>query len=192
MITYSGCGDAFGGVVAAIVVGPELAVTVAHGVAQADTIEVEWAETSYQGRVVAYSSRSDLALVAIQGLELDAVTFGAPVTGSEIRLVGGLASREPVLAVDQTLTIRIEEVLGTERVEREGVKLTGDAAVGDSGGGLFDGSDALVGIVFAVSDDGSGAVWATAASEITALLESEEGEWACDPARSRLVDTGQA
>ena len=191
MITYTGCGDAFGGEVAAIVVGPELAVTVAHGVAQADTIEVEWAGAGHPGRVVAFSSRSDLALVEVPGLQADAVEVGVPVPGSEVRLVGGLASGELPLAVDDTPTIRIEEVLGTERIQRAGVKLTGDAAVGDSGGGLFDGDDALVGLVFAVSEDGSGAVWATGSSEITALLHGGRGEWGCDPARSRLVDTGQ-
>jgi len=46
-------------------------------------------------------------------------------------------------------------------------------------------------VVFAVSGDGSGEVWATAASEITALLAENEREWRCVPARSRLVNEGQ-
>lgn len=191
MIAFTGCGDAFGGEVAAVVVGPELVVTVAHGLAQADTLEVAWDQTGYQGSVVAYSSRSDLALVDVSGLDADPVDFGVPVAGSEVRMVGGLASNQLPLTVDDTPTIRIEEVLGTDRVEREGVKLFGDAADGDSGAGLFDAHDALVGVVFAVSDDGSGEVWATAASEINALLADGDGEWRCDPARSRLVEPGQ-
>jgi S1-C subfamily serine protease len=191
VITHAGCGDGFDGEVAAMVVGPELAVTVAHGVAQADSIEVHWGDARLPARVVAYSSRTDLALVAAPGLEADPVAFGAPKTGSEVRMVGGLASGALPLVVEGTPTIRIEEVLGTDRVEREGVELAGEAADGDSGAGLFDRGDALVGLVFAVSDDGSGEVWATASSEIIALMAETERDWRCDAARSRLVDAGQ-
>ena len=191
MIAYTGCGDAFDGQVAAIVVGPDLAVTVAHAVAQAATVEVGSAGTTYPGRVVAYDSRTDLALVAAPGLDADPVEIGIPAAGSDVRMVGGLASGDLPLAVVDTPTIRIEEVLGSDRVERAGVKLAGNAAVGDSGAGLFDAGGALVGVVFAVSDDGSGEVWASASSEITALLSQAEGDWQCDAARSRLVAPDQ-
>ena len=191
MISYTGCGDGFGGEVAAIVVGPGLALTVAHGVARADALDVRRGDTTYPGRVVAFSSRTDLALVAAIGLEGNPVALGVPAAGSEVRMVGGLTTEASPLVVEDTPTIRIEEVLGSERVERAGLKLIGDAADGDSGAGVFDGSDELVGVVFAVSDGGSGEVWATAASEIAALLAGGDGEWLCDPARSRLVQAGQ-
>ena len=187
-VIVTGCGDGFAGNVAAIAVGPGLAVTVAHGVAQADGVVVEWRGSSHPAQVVVYDGRSDLALLAVPGLEVDEVELGVPAEGSAVTMVGGLASATVSLEVSETLTIRIEEVLGTRRVERAGLRLTGPAVVGDSGAGLFDTSGALVGVVFAVSDEGSGEVWASAATEIEALLDAPAGTWACDPARSRLVD----
>lgn len=190
-IEVSGCGDAFDGRVGGVVVAEEKVVTVAHAVAQADAISVGWGGRILHGEVVGYDSRSDLALIAVSGLDGSDVEFGEPASGEVVTLVGGLVSGDLEVTVDQVLTIRIEQVLGTERVERAGLELRVAAAVGDSGSGLFDKEGRLAGILFAVNDDGSEVGWATAASEVSALLSQPPVAWTCDPARSRLVSFHQ-
>lgn len=190
-IDVSGCGDAFDGRVGGVVVADERVVTVAHGLAQADGISVGWAGQTRVGEVVGYDSRTDLAVVAVPGLEATRVEFGQPASGDRLTLVGGLASGDVDATVDRVLTIRIEEVLGTERVERAGLKLGVVAEIGDSGAGLFDRAGRLGGVVFAVNDDGSAIGWATAASEVATLLGQSPEPWGCDPGRSRLVRLDQ-
>lgn len=187
VIEASGCGDAFDSRVGGVVVADEKVVTVAHGLAQAEDIVVDWGGRTFHGEVVGYDARTDLALVAVMGLDAFDVEFGRPASGDVVTLVGGLVSGDVEATVDQVMTIRIEEVLGTERVERAGLELRVAAEIGDSGAGLFDTEGRLAGVLFAVNDDGAEVGWATAAGEVSALLSGPTEVWDCDPARSKLV-----
>ena len=165
-VEVSGCGDAFDTSVAGVVVAPERVVTVAHGVSQADGVSVVWSEAKFVARVVGYDARSDLALVAVPGLSMTPVPVAETRANAGVDVIGGLASGNVTATVTDVATIRIEEVLGTERASREGLELEVQAAVGDSGAGVFDEKGRLVGVLFAVNDDGSNVGWATAATEI--------------------------
>lgn len=187
VVHASGCGDAFDTSAAGIVVAPERVVTVAHAVGQGDDVSVEWSEAVFAARVVGYDARTDLAAVEVPGLNMTPVLFNEARAAAAVDVIGGLASGDLAATVTDILTIRIQEVLGTERVTREGLKLAVPAAVGDSGAGVFDDKGRLVGVLFAVNDDGSSIGWATAASEVEALMDRDLEEWRCDPSRSRLV-----
>lgn len=186
-VEVSGCGDAFDTSVAGVVVAPERVVTVAHGVSQADDVSVVWSEAEFVAHVVGYDPRADLALVAVPGLNMTPVPFAEARPAARVDVIGGLASGHVAATVKDVATIRIEEVLGTERVSRQGLELEVQAAVGDSGASVFDEKGRLVGVLFAVNDDGSDVGWATAATEVEALMGSEPEDWRCDPFRSRLV-----
>jgi len=190
-VAAAGCGDGFDTTVAGVVVGHDLVVTVAHGVAQADAIVVTRNGVTFAGTVVGLDSRTDLALVSVPGVGGDEIVPGEITPGRTVTIAGGLASGDLGAVVTRTATIRIERVLGTDRVERAGIELAAGATVGDSGAGVFDDEGRLLGVLFAVNDDGSEAVWATAVSEVVELLEAPRARWICDPSRSRLVPGDQ-
>lgn len=180
-IDVTGCGLAFDGAVAGVVIGPETVVTVAHGVIQGDEFVVDGRSAS----VTALDVRSDLALLHVPGLRREALTLAAARTGTRARVVGGLSSPSMDVAVVATPTIRIEEVLGTRRIERAGLELDARLDEGDSGAAVVVG-DRLVGVVFAVDEARSGAAWAVSSSEIEALLQMSATSWECDGTKSRL------
>ena len=190
-VAAAGCGDGYDTTVAGAVVDRDLVVTVAHGVAQADAIVVGRQGLTFGATVVVLDLRSDLALLSVPGIGGDEIVAGRTASGEAVTIVGGLASGDLDAVVTRTATIRIEEVLGTDRVERAGIELSARARVGDSGAGVFDDEGALVGVVFAVNDDGSDVVWATAASEVTDLFHAPRARWGCDPSRSRLAPVDQ-
>lgn len=181
-VTFSGCGDAYAGAVAGVVVGPDLVATVAHGVIQGDEFRVG----DLRGTVVALDRRTDLALIEVAGLDAVPVRLASAAEGGEVTIEGGLSSDSTVAEVVSTPTIRIEEVLGTRRVERLGVELRAELDEGDSGAGVFDFQRRLVGIVFAVNDERDGVAWAVAAAEVELLLSADLGSWKCVPGDSRL------
>lgn len=189
-VEVSGCGDAFETSAAGIVVAPERVVTVAHAVSQGDAVSVSWSQAEFAAHVVGYDARTDLAVVAVPGLNMTPVPLAAAHPTASVSVVGGLASGTLTATVTEVLTIRIQEVLGTERVSRKGLELAVSAAVGDSGAGVFDEEGRLVGVLFAVNDDGSSVGWATAATEVEALMSRDPEEWRCDPSRSRLIAQG--
>ena len=61
------------------------------------------------------------------------------------------------------------------------------ASRGDSGAGIYDGSDRLIGMLFAVQGD-SGIAWATAADEIEDLLDTELSLYECDEPGSFIAE----
>ena len=186
VLAIAGCGDAFDSEVGGVVVGVDRVLTVAHAVVQAGAIEVKGPLGAFSGRVVAVDRRTDLALVVVDGMGAEEVLLGAVAQGDTVAVRGGLASGEVEGEVVEVVDIGIEEVLGTNRVERHGLRLRAGLVVGDSGAGVF-ADGALVGLVFAVNEDGSGTAWATSAREIEALLRGGEATWTCDPDQSRLV-----
>ncbi|MEX2654724.1 MAG: serine protease [Acidimicrobiia bacterium] len=187
VVQYSGCGDGFGGAASGVLVGPERVVTVAHAVAQADAVFVGWNAVDHEAHVIGYDPRTDLALLDVPGLIADPVAFAEAQISSPVAIVGGLVSGDVNATVAAVVKIRIEEVLGTRKVSRHGLELRAPAVVGDSGAGVYDERGRLVGVIFAVNDDGSAVAWATAAREVQALLERNPENWECDPQRSRLV-----
>lgn len=185
-VTFSGCGQAFDGSVAGVVVGPGLVVTVAHGVIQGDGFRIEGSDA----QVVALDRRSDLALLEVsEGFDTSDARLGTVQPDDEVWIVGGLVTPDVVGTVAATPTIRISEVLGTVRVSRAGLEIRADLDEGDSGAGVFDSDRRLVGMVFAVNDERDGVAWGVAASEIEALLAANRGVWECVSADSRLRES---
>jgi S1-C subfamily serine protease len=190
-LEVEGCGHAFATSGSGVAVDRGLVVTVAHLIVQADGVRVRTAAGVQEASVLVVDRRSDLALVGLGSIDASPVHLRDAAAGEVVTIVGGRASGDVPATVRRTLDIRIEEVLGTERVLRRGLELRADASVGDSGAGVFGHDGDLLGIVFAVASDGSDTTWATSASEISVLLDARRGTWGCDPSRSELVRTDQ-
>ena len=173
-IETTGCGDAFAGGGRGFDLGDGLVVTAAHVVAQADGVLVD----GRPGSVVAWDGRSDPALLRVES-DLPAADLTAAGAGTNGTILGRAGS--VVRAVD----VRIEAVLGSERVVRSGYEIAAPVRVGDSGAGFVDASGALVGILFAVGDP-DGAAWLVASDEVEVLLSRAEVTHRCNPERSRL------
>ncbi len=133
-------------------------VTNNHVVSGASKITVRTRDTTeYSASIVGTDEKTDLAVIKIEAKGLKAAEYGVSkdlVVGQPVLAIGN-----PLGELGGTVTDGIISALDRE-VEIEGQKMTllqTDASVnpGNSGGGLFDGSGKLIGIVNAKSS-GSG------------------------------------
>lgn len=187
MIEVTGCGLAGSSQGSGIAVGGDLVVAPAHLVLQADTVEVNLSGEAYTAAVVALDRPKDLALLRVEDISFDLLEFGTLAAGDRATLIGGSTSGSLPVRVVERVTLTIEEALGTDRYARLGYQLEVAAARGDSGAGIYDASDRLIGMLFAVQGD-SGIAWATAADEIEALVDTDLSLYECDQADSFIAE----
>lgn len=164
-----GSATAFGSGVA---VGGGLAVTVAHLVVHARTIEASVAGSPMETvTVAAVDLERDLAVLRIPTDEIPETETTILDPGERGHIVGSAASGTVPFEVKRRVNLTIEDVLGTDRHARLGYEVAAVTTDGDSGAGAYDGENRLVGLVFAVGEDGATS-WLTASSEIEDLLAS--------------------
>lgn len=187
-ISTAGCGFASSSGGSGVAIGGDIVLVTAHSVLQASDITVEIDGASHPGVVVALDRPRDLALLRVVGLDLPDVETIDLNVGSEVLMIGGLASGSQKAVVTERATVSIEEALGTRRFERLGYQLDVTAADGDSGAGVYDSKGRLGGIIFAVQPDTEFA-WATAASEIEPMLNGPLSSFVCDEDTSFLVES---
>ncbi len=185
-VETGGCGLATGRIGAGVVVEDELVVTVAHLVAEAETVRVQDGVDAVEAPVVAIDLKRDLALLRIEGMRFPALDTSPAEVGDTGRIIGGVTAPSIVYTVEDRVALTIEEVLGTSRHRRLGYRLRANTGDGDSGAGAFDDAGRLVGIVFAT---GGGSTWVTAAWEVEDFLARHRDAvdpLICDRERSRL------
>lgn len=189
-IDTTGCGLAADRMGSGVAVGDGLVLTVAHLVVRSDRLAVN--ETS-GGRVdavvVAVDLDLDLAVLRLPANGLAAIETASADTGAMGSIVGGAASGTVPFQVNGIVRISIEEILGSERHSRLGYKLDATTTTGDSGAGAYDEDDRLIGIVFAISDEGE-TTWITSsavAAEFLAAHADDRTPIVCDPDASRLA-----
>lgn len=155
----------------------DLVVTNAHVIVGIDEIRVHtFAGSELIGVPVAFDADADLALLSIPDAGLDPLplTDDAAVAPGTIGAVvgwgdGPLPDPTP-FRIDRRVTVRIERVADTERVERRSWLLAAEIDRGDSGAPLVDSAGAVVGIAFATSTASDGVGYAVRTSEIEELL----------------------
>lgn len=193
-IETTACGG--GGVGSGFLIAPDYVATVAHVVANADTVAVRDDDQDASGVVVGFDQSHDLALVRLSH----------PLSGH----VFHLASTQPevgttVAAIGYPLagprSLSRGTVSGLDRSgSTETANLTGliqtDAAInpGNSGGPLIDTSGTVVGLVDAKSTQGEGIGYAIPADAAGGLFRSwqdsprpQYGSGCADPYGSRSV-----
>lgn len=196
-IETTACGHSSATSGVGVAIGEDRVLTAAHTVSGAgEVVVVPQRGKDTVGTVVAYDQRSDLAVLAVEGLVIGS-DFDIPLSLTDVELgvveagddvvVHGTAGGSLAATVTKRAEIRIEGVRSSERGSRFGFLLDVPVELGDSGAPVFDTDDRLVGIVFGRSGDREGRTFAVRAEEIEALLAEPEREWACDPNEHELV-----
>jgi len=188
-LATTGCGDAADRVGSGIAVADGVIVTAAHLVARADAIEVEIGGDAAQRASLRYiDTQVDVAVLTTVPNGFPTVRTWVAAAGGTGDIVGGATSGTVPYVIERVVDISIEEVLGTERFNRIGYDLEAPTARGDSGAGVYDDRNRLIGMVFAVSEE-DGSTWATATSEIEPVIEAAAQAattLVCDPETSQV------
>ena len=145
-----GAGSSGSGWVAA----PELVVTNAHVVAGNDRVAIrqEGAWRGYEAEVVAVDETNDVAVLAVDEMDLPVLTASEPEPGESVAIVGypfgGPLDIEPgrIGGTSQTIT---RDAYGNGPVNRYITSIRGEANPGNSGGPVVNGEGEVVGTVFA-------------------------------------------
>lgn len=156
-------------------IASDLVVTGAHVVLGLDPIEVRTFDgRELTGSAVAFDPEADLAIVAVAGADLDPLPLAPTTADDTVGMLagwhGGVAPDPTPFRIDRPVTVRIEAVATTERVDRPSWLLAADVDRGDSGGALVDQRGSVVGVAYASSRQGDGVGYAVRASEIEAVL----------------------
>lgn len=186
-ITTGACGDASGTSGSGIVVDRDVVLTAAHVVIGATSVDVTIGDVTAPGTVVRLDPRRDLASVRLETPAFDPVSTGFATAGSEVSIHGSASGPTDAVVV-RRVTITVDDVRATSRSKRDGYELDTVIAKGDSGAGVFDAEDRLVGVVFSESSERTGIGFAVSSAELHHLLEQDEASYECDPTRSRIVE----
>ena len=164
------------------VIGKDLIVTVAHGVAgQTSTSITTINGQGLNAKVVAIDINLDLALIYVDSTKsttnLSPLKFADAVEGSETRFVAFEDSKQFVLSakIKKILRINTEDIYLKNKVSRPGLEVEARVVVGNSGGPLINHKDEIVGLVWATSRTEKNLAWATrieAADKLLALLST--------------------
>jgi S1-C subfamily serine protease len=171
------------------VYAPERVMTNAHVVAGVDEPTVELGERRLDARVVLFDPVTDVAVLAVQGLELPSLEFAAePVEDGADAVVVGYPEDGPFRPDSARVRARIEargsDIYGEQPVVREVYALRGRVRPGNSGGPVLGPSGQVVGVVFAAAADEPEVGYALTAEEVA--QEAERGRTA-----ERPVDVGR-
>jgi hypothetical protein len=150
-------------------------VTVAHAIAGATSISVvDHADELHPATVRAFDKDRDLAVLEVPGLDVPALDSAPGHIGPGATLIW---SREDGVTRDDVdvtrkLAVTIEDIYVEEIVERQAIEFRGDIGVGNSGGAVLSPTGEVTGIIYARSRGRDGVGFATASSELDALLRT--------------------
>jgi len=164
------------------VIGKDLIVTVAHGVAgQTSTSITTVSGQVLNAKVVAIDINLDLALIYVDSAKsttkLLPLKFGDAVAGSETRFVAFEDSQQFAISakIKEILRIDTEDIYLKNKISRPGLEIKTRVVVGNSGGPLINHKSEIVGLVWATSRTEKNLAWATrieAADKLLALISS--------------------
>ena len=161
------------------IVGNELVLTVAHAVAGAedDLHVVTPAGKEHGVEVVELNSDLDLALLLVKDLEGDSISFGSTGKGDTGSIIAVNSDHEVEL-IDYTILRQVKarsgDIYDEGHVERDALDIQAELHPGVSGAPLIDHQGAMVGMVFAISNDREEAGYALATTEIGSFIESAD------------------
>jgi S1-C subfamily serine protease len=156
-----------GGNGAGVVIEPNRVLTAAHVVDDARRVSVEHDGRRYQGDVIAADAVSDLALIAVPGLEVPPLPLATetPNLGQDVWAVGAPGES---LSVTRGVVSAVVDLGGISHIQT-------DAAInqGNSGGPLLGGDGTVVGIVVSKSTVLDGVGFAVTPTGIRSFLDDE-------------------
>ena len=170
-------------------ISPTRVVTNAHVIAGVAEPSVEMASGEVvTGRTVYFDPAEDLAVLAVDPLDVPALEIGEPADAGATGYVMGFPAGGPFVAgpaiVQARDVSRINDIYGGSPSELEIYQLNADVRQGNSGGPLVDEQGRVIGVVFARAVEGSAVGFA--------LTAQQAGEVLTDPESfTETVSTGQ-
>ncbi|PPK65814.1 MarP family serine protease [Actinokineospora auranticolor] len=171
------------------VISPERVMTNAHVVAGTDEVGVEVQGDSLRARVVHYDPETDVAILAVPGLEVDPLPFapGDAASGQDGIVLGypldGPYTASPARVRDR-IPLRGPDIYDASTVNRDVFTLRAKVLSGNSGGPLINPAGEVIGVVFGAAVDNSETGFALTAAEV----RDEVGR---APSLSQPVSTGR-
>jgi len=155
-------------------VADTLVVTNAHVILGLDEATVQLLDgTEFSAVPVAFDPVADLAVLRVDGASFVPLPLGtAPdhTIGAVFGWERGPVVEPTPFRIDRPVTVRIEAVGTSERIERKSWLLAAFIESGDSGAALVDHNGVVVGIAYATTIRGAGVGYAIRASELEALI----------------------
>lgn len=184
-VTTTACGVASGTSGSAVLIEEGRALTAAHTVIGAGSVEVDFGGVTRTAEIIGLNPRSDLALLEVPGIAAREVLLGEAEAGQQVTYVNGSGDVQTA-EVTRRVEIRIEEERSTVRSSRFGFEIDTSVELGDSGAGVFDDRGRLIGVIFGVSLSRDDRSFAVRTQEITELLDTPEERFLCNPLDDRV------
>ena len=170
-------------------IAPDRVVTNAHVIAGVSEPAVELPDGQVAtGRAVYFNSSSDLALLAVDGLDAAPAPVGATMSPGEQGYVMGYPAGGPFVAGPALVQARavstVNNIYGSSPSDLEVYQLGADVRQGNSGGPLVDAEGNVAGVVFARAMEG-GEVGFAVTAEAAGEVLSDPGSF------TESVSTGQ-
>lgn len=181
------CGQSQSG--SGFAVSPTRVLTNAHVIAGVAEPAVEMPDGEVlSGRAVHFDPASDLALIAVDGLDVAPLGISEGIDVGESGYVMGYPAGGPFSAGSAVVQARdvsaVNNIYGSSPRPLEIFQLSADVRQGNSGGPLIDQSGDVAGVVFARAVEGSNVGFA--------ITADQAGDVLTDPERySETVSTGQ-
>ena len=153
----------------------DLIVTNAHVILGIDDIRIHTFDGGEVGaEAVAFDPVADLALLQVADVDFAPLPLSFAAGAGDVGMLVGW-ERAPFpdptpYRIERPVTVRIEAVADTERIERPAWQLAAEVDIGDSGAALVDDNGDVIGVAFAASTEGGAVGYAVRATEVDALL----------------------
>ena len=187
-LTTTACGHASKTTGAGVIAEDGWVIAAGHVVSGAGSVTVSGPFGQQTGEVVVLDKAADLALIAVPGVSAAPIELAGSSSGASVELAGGGPSGSLQASVIRPVEVRVEAVRSTERISRVGYELDVRVELGDSGGGVFDSQDRLVGVVFGRPLNDEPRSFIVGQDAVAQLLATDRtGSWSCDPEQHRVV-----
>lgn len=177
----SACNDVQTG--SGFVVSRNRVVTNAHVVAGVtDPVVESRSGQSARGRVVLFDPARDLAVIALESLNVSPLELAAAATPGETAAVQGYPFGGPFVSRAATVlnasTVSVADIYGSGQYQRHIYTLAADVQPGNSGGPLLDGTGDVLGVVFAKDKTLGNVGYALTDQELSAVASAAPTEMA--------------
>jgi S1-C subfamily serine protease len=162
------------------VIAPQRVMTNAHVVAGSSEVSVESGDRNVRARVVYYDSDTDVAVLAVPGLNAPTMRFAEPDGESgQDSIVLGYPLDGPYTAAPSRIRDRISlsgpDIYDSHTVTRDVFTLRAVVRSGNSGGPLIDTQGAVIGVVFGAAVDNSDTGFALTADTVREVVRDAPG-----------------
>jgi S1-C subfamily serine protease len=147
-------------------------MTNAHVVAGVDepTVRVGGVGTRYEARVVVFDSATDVAVLAVPGLQAPALEFAGDASRGAPGVVAGYPQNGSLdlraAAVAQRVTAQGQDIYGDNLSTRDIYAIRSTVRPGNSGGPLLSKDGKVLGVIFARSTSDAGTGYALTADQV--------------------------